>query len=251
MASNLAMFESMILRDEMQVTHQGIAISNCGELLDGQHRLLAIVNTGIATKLMVTTGLPKETFTVIDTGSKRKASDVLSINGSTNATSTAGAIRLYILYTQAPHVVWTGKLPVRLATTTAIHEQFNLDQKAWIEMTSIASKHALAGVIIPGAMSCLIYLAFRHYHYSISFIESFASQLKMGNNLFVGHPLLAYRNKMIRDVKPSAQARLADYIKLFNAYATGQPLKIFKSQPFPTMPSLTDASKSVYKDALA
>ncbi len=248
-ATHLAMFEAMLQRGELQLTHQGVAISDSGVLLDGQHRLLAILNTGIPATMMVTTGLPDAVFAVLDTGSKRTASDILSIDGAKNATSIASAIRLYILYTQAPHIVWTGKVPARHATTTLIDKEFNLDKETWELVGSIVSNQTLLNVSLPGPMACLVYLAFRHCHYSVPFLEGFVSQLKMGDNLSIGSPLLAYRNKMIGQARPTAQARLADYIKLFNAYVTGQQLKIFKSQPFPPMPTLVDAHESIHDGA--
>lgn len=247
-ANRLAMFESMLQRGEMQLTHQGVGISESEILLDGQHRLWAILNTGIPATMMVTTGLPDAVFAVLDTGTKRSAGDILSIDGAKNATSIAAGIRAYILYTQAPHLVWTGKTP-NLATTTLIDKEFNNDREMWDLISSIISGQAIPNVILPGPMACLLYIAARHCHYSRLFLECFVSRLKMGDNLQKNSPLLAYRNKMIMQKRPSIQARLADYIKLLNAYATGQQLKIFKSQPFPPMPALVDAHESIHEDA--
>jgi hypothetical protein len=136
-----------------------------------------------------------------------------------------------------------------LSTTTLIDKEFNLDKEAWDLVSSVASSHALKAVVVPGPMACLLYLAFRHCHYSVPFLEGFVSQLKVGDNLSVGSPLLAYRNRLIGQSRPSPQVRLADYIKLFNAYATGQQLKIFRSQTFPPMPALVGADESIRFDA--
>lgn len=47
-------------------THQGIAFDIYGNLLDGQHRLLAIIESGIAVTMMVSFGVPQWTMQVID-----------------------------------------------------------------------------------------------------------------------------------------------------------------------------------------
>jgi hypothetical protein len=248
--NSLAMFEAMLKRGELQLTHQGVAISESGILLDGQHRLLAICNTGISAKIMVTTGLPDSVFAVLDTGAKRKASDILSMDGAKNGNAMATAIKLYILYTQIPNFVWTGQAAALLSTTTLIDQEFNADKEAWGSVASVAATYALKAVVLPGPMACLLYLAFRHSQYSMRFLEGFVSQLKVGDNLAVGNPLLAYRNRQIGQFRPSPQARLADYIKLFNAYATGQQLKIFRSQPFPPMPAIVNADESIRFDAV-
>ena len=46
-----------LLNGTFQTTHQGIAFDNQDRLRDGQHRLTAIVQTGIAVRLLVATGL--------------------------------------------------------------------------------------------------------------------------------------------------------------------------------------------------
>lgn len=68
-------------RGEYQTTHQGIAFSDTGELLDGQHRLTAIAEmpAGASFEMLVTRGIPKSAFRVVDTGLKRSHSDILGI----------------------------------------------------------------------------------------------------------------------------------------------------------------------------
>lgn len=56
-----------------RVTHQGIAIRQDGALVDGQHRLSAIVRTGRSVSMLVSTGLTDEDVKVIDSGMKRQS----------------------------------------------------------------------------------------------------------------------------------------------------------------------------------
>lgn len=59
------------------ITHQGLAISTTGMLLDGQHRLEAIALAGQAVQMMVTFNVPATAFKVIDTGqAPRSLADV-------------------------------------------------------------------------------------------------------------------------------------------------------------------------------
>ncbi len=64
---------------EWQATHQGIAFSESGRLLDGQHRLMAIVKADIAINVMVTYGLPDNAFSAIDNGMKRTDEDLTKL----------------------------------------------------------------------------------------------------------------------------------------------------------------------------
>lgn len=62
-----------------RLTHQGVAFGDDGCLLDGQHRLAAIVQAGIATEMMVTYEVPRGEFTIVDRGMPRNLSTITGI----------------------------------------------------------------------------------------------------------------------------------------------------------------------------
>lgn len=65
-------------RGEWKVTHQGIAFSKSGRLLDGQHRLsfIADLPTGAAVPMNVSHGLSDNSFDALDIGVKRTMADI-------------------------------------------------------------------------------------------------------------------------------------------------------------------------------
>lgn len=70
-----ALSESM-KRGEFMPTHQGIAI-NGSRLLDGQHRLMAVIESGLpSVKMTVITDADSDTFDAIDIGARRSHSDI-------------------------------------------------------------------------------------------------------------------------------------------------------------------------------
>lgn len=60
-----------------EVTHQGIAFNKTGELVDGQHRLHAIIAAGLPVQMVVSTGLSVEYNSALDQGKARSARDLL------------------------------------------------------------------------------------------------------------------------------------------------------------------------------
>lgn len=70
-------FAEAMTRDEWKLTHQGIAIAKTGRLIDGQHRLRAIVLTGKTVPMLVTTDLEEDTYAVLDAGQARTMADRL------------------------------------------------------------------------------------------------------------------------------------------------------------------------------
>lgn len=78
-----AAIAAAIRRGEWIVTHQGIAFDSDGNLIDGQHRLKAVVMAGIAVKMFVFTGLCPKSFMAIDVGVKRSTSDTTGLDKQT------------------------------------------------------------------------------------------------------------------------------------------------------------------------
>ena len=64
-----------------QLTHQGIALSPNRVLLDGQHRLWAVVMSGVTVPMRIFINEPPEAMAVIDTGKTRSNDQILSLSG--------------------------------------------------------------------------------------------------------------------------------------------------------------------------
>ena len=70
-----------IKRGTFVLTHQGIAFDSDGNLIDGQHRLMAIAMAGTPVKMMVSRGVTPMALTVVDRGASRTMRDVISLGG--------------------------------------------------------------------------------------------------------------------------------------------------------------------------
>lgn len=93
---NLAGIVSEMNRKNFHLTGESIKIAENGDLLDGQHRLMAIVKTGQSIKMLVVEGLENTSFKYIDTGRKRQASDVLAIEKIKNPAKIAAMCKFII-----------------------------------------------------------------------------------------------------------------------------------------------------------
>lgn len=71
---------------------QSIKFSRSGVLLDGQHRLSAIVLAGVTIRMLVVRNLPDSTQDTMDTGAKRTLADVLKLRGESNFTALAAIL---------------------------------------------------------------------------------------------------------------------------------------------------------------
>jgi hypothetical protein len=84
--------------DEFKLTHQGIAFDVHGHLQDGQHRLLAVIQSGKPQQFWVFRNMPEENFTKIDVGRDRKPSDVLALEGIDSPNLTSSISKFILAY---------------------------------------------------------------------------------------------------------------------------------------------------------
>jgi hypothetical protein len=105
--NNRTISESLVTRyaEEIKntrwvVTHQGIAFSTDGYLIDGQHRCHAIIRANKPVTLAITTGLPPVAIEGIDLNRVRRTSDVLEIGAvlPEGVNAQVAAARATILY---------------------------------------------------------------------------------------------------------------------------------------------------------
>jgi hypothetical protein len=86
-----------------QCTHEGIAFAVDGSLIDGQHRLAAVVKSGVTITSLVFRDCDAGTFHVIGDASRRSAADVLHLSGEVSTTKLAAATNYAIVGDAARH----------------------------------------------------------------------------------------------------------------------------------------------------
>ena len=80
---------------------ESIIVSDSNKLLDGQHRLLAIMKSGATIQSLVVYGVKETYFPYIDTGKERNVRDVLSIQGFNNFSWKATAAQKYLKFSKS------------------------------------------------------------------------------------------------------------------------------------------------------
>lgn len=78
--THVAFLAGEIANGNWQVNGQAIVISDNEQVLDGQHRLLAVIESGMAIQSLVVYGISPEAFKTIDTGAVRTGADALYLH---------------------------------------------------------------------------------------------------------------------------------------------------------------------------
>lgn len=237
---------SDIINGRWQLNPQTISVGSDGTLLDGQHRLMAIVRSQRPVKLLLIEDCPPECFATIDTGRSRTPGDVLKIEGAANGNHLAATIKLVILYENVPHLVWGGQETDRLAPKTVIVNRYSQDPGAWNDVIKRAqSVRRQVKLVNQTSIATFLYLyqsggsaCHTDLELSREYVELFAS----GQMLEPTNPVLLIRNLCISGSLSGdhrkAQTQLACHIKAFKYWKDGIPLKQFKRPAIPPMPTL-------------
>jgi hypothetical protein len=119
-------------------TGESISFYGDGTLANGQHRLLACIESKVAFECVVVRGVDTDAQLVIDTGAKRSFSDYLQINGYTSATNLAAATSFAYKYDK---YVKEGKWPQNIGIT-------HTDMIQWLRKNDDIRQHVNQGTEI-------------------------------------------------------------------------------------------------------
>jgi len=214
--NNLA---NAMLRGEWSMNGDAIRISKCGKLLDGQHRLSAIIKSGISCETVVISELDIETFHTIDIGRKsRGAADILAIQGEKNWNVLAGALNVIcgLEFTPRNPDIRRAHSVAQIESTLAKHPKIR---------DFVSKSDTVRNIVSP------IIFAPVYYFYSCIDSEkadSFFNGLKDGYNLPYGSPIAAVRDRLMLNKTSRARADrkelLGILIKGFNYHFENKPM---------------------------
>ncbi len=174
-----------------QVNGSSIVMALSGNIIDGQHRLLAIVEAGRPIETLVVSGVDDSAFETIDTGRGRKASDILSIIGYRNVTELAALARLEVLYEKTGGIAESGRMatPTMQEMVAVVNKNNDRYQEAI---------HAGAGMRhLFGSGSIWNFYWLRFGELDESDRDFFFERLNDGQGLVDGDPLYALRQALV------------------------------------------------------
>lgn len=183
---------------------EAIKISKRGEILDGQHRLHAILVAGVGIWTVLITNLADETRFTLDTNLRRTPTDHFRIAGVKSASNVApllGAVWQYL----------NGRAFTNHNRATQRDRQALLDQYPGL--------HRSADI------GYRVYLGFRPFnrtavgvaHFAISQVDTevspeFFARLEDGANLDTGNPVLTLRRRVMADREDNLRYSLSDQV---------------------------------------
>lgn len=188
---------------------------------DGQHRLHAVVKSGTTIESLVVFDLAEGAQETMDTGARRKFSDVLKLRGEVDTAALAATVRLFWRYEQGD-VFTKDQQPTNKELLDCLDKHPGLREAV---KTSSAMRHA-----IPGPAS--IYGTFAYVAMNINHEdgEEFINRFIDGVGLESTSPILHLRNYMMKlnssRERPRTEIQLAVMLKAWNLYREGARIRL-------------------------
>ena len=219
--ANLKRLVNAIDNGEWILTNQGIAFDQDGNLLDGQHRLLAIVKTGKTLPIMVARNMDPKIFNCVDTGAARNAADGLHIEGCTSSSKhLAAGIKVYLLYKNFPRGSWTY---ATVPTHSEILQEYKDNLESYEQIAQNMRIYHNKFHFFNLSVGIPMYKLIQEKNYSNEILSEFWRQFSEGTNLNIDNPILSFRNQMMQKGfrhRGSVYQRyqLNAFIRLFNLW---------------------------------
>lgn len=230
-------YADIMRRGRWRLNGETIKFNRNGDLIDGQHRLTACVESGCSFDVYVVRGLEHDAFDTIDQGKLRTAGDVLARRGEPNYYMLAAALNVVYQITYRGDLDG-GKGPVR---TDEIVDTLESNPEIR-ECCSFASGCKQDRLLAPSVVAALLYL-FRTVDTAKA--NEFFKNVCTGENISSSMPEFRLRKRLIENKAAVAKLCRRDIcalvIKSWNNARLGKQVKalaFFDREEFPKIHGL-------------
>lgn len=209
-----------------QFDGQPIRLDVYGRLLDGQHRLSAVVESDSDIDFLIVSGLDEETFKTMDTGKIRSGGDALSAMGIKYSGDIAAMCKTVTNFKRGRR------------SDSGFHRVSNTDIISWynenthvIDLLKEADKlkSSFSSVLSRTFIASFMYL---FNEKSVLHSEDFMRKLCVGLGIDTSSPIFVLRKKLIQDRMSKSslpqREKMAIIIKAWNAYRLGKKAKVIR-----------------------
>jgi hypothetical protein len=214
---------SAIKRGEWKLNGETLKLAVDGTLIDGQHRLSAVLEAEAPIETLVMRDLPIEAQDTVDTGRKRRLADILKIEGYADSHALAAGINMLHRLRSGLRIDYSQSgAPSAPQAIELIHREPEIVRSVTVART-VAKQ-------VPGPIGVFIALHCVFFKVDPEPTEEFYQRLKDGAELQRGDPLLHLRNQLMRPRKDRGYAQapatvMGMTIKAFNLRRAGRQVE--------------------------
>lgn len=208
-----------------------IKFAKDGTLLDGQHRLTAVAQSGLAQDMLIVRGLDKGSQHTMDAGAVRSAADALKLRGEKNCNTLASGIRLAMAWEKGIRKgIGEGTRGLGKVTTSTILDY--LDEHPELRFYAKEATRLVSRCSLPA--SALFLLVKLFYEINEDDCEWFFDRLTSHEGLR-GDPIYELDKALTKadmgSVKVRTSWRIAVTIKAWNKFRSGESMSVLRYSP--------------------
>lgn len=220
-------YATQMRRGQWQLTGDPIRISRTGRLLDGQHRLLAIVEADVPVQTLIIEGLDDEVFSVIDSGLGRSPSDALTFAGVGSASHIAPVVRILIGLENDLNIYNTEAMSLVTRQDILDYTQANIDLLRWAVNIGQKMDKSVNGIRTAWATFAVVAASAT----SVEDVERFLNPIIDGVGLSAGDVRLALRNWLARQKQwhnTSTKDNIGTFVRAYNNFLSGKTVTVIR-----------------------
>jgi len=234
--SRVTQLAAAIRRGEWELDGASIKVATDGTLIDGQHRLQAVIVAGVGIDTVVVRGLSSEAQDTVDTGRRRRLADVLAIEGFPDSFALAAAVNVLHRYRKGLRIDYSHhSAPSARQAMDLIAETPEIDSS--VRAARRTTKKIGGPIGVYAALHCV----FGEVDEVLR--NEFFDGLIEGAELEKGDPVLQLRDQLMRPRMDRNYANSPNHvaglvIKAFNLKRAGRRVNMlaFRStEPFPVL----------------
>ena len=229
---NARILTAEMTRGFWRANGESIVFDTEGVLIDGQHRLRAILSSGHQYLAPVITGVLAEARPTVDTGMKRSTANNFQMAGESNTSTLAATVILWKGY-QSRQVKEMTHPEMRLSVSGAM--EYLEEWPGLREAASAANKLRPGGqgrMLVPTSEVALVWFAIVSSGASRERTNDYLGRGLTGYSLSPGSPILALRRRLSEHMRPGQRMhkreRLALLLKAWQLWSTGKTRKVLR-----------------------
>lgn len=232
--SRVQLLADAMERGDFTFTGESVIFDRDDQLLNGQHRLSAVVKSGSSIWTVVVRGVDPDAFLHMDRGFRRLVGDDLRRLGFADYNSLAAATKLVLAY--EANALNNNVARTLVANIDAQRREVLDSQRLYERCIEFATACRPTG-INGSAMCAFAVLASRRT--SIDETFEWLTRFQQGANMEVGDSRIALSRWLTDNKRKQNVYHLSALVFAWNAHRSGRPLKQIRSwrrgDPFPTI----------------
>lgn len=235
----VAQLAEAMRRGEWELNGETIKIAVDGTLLDGQHRLQAVIESNVGIDTLVMRGLPLAAQDTVDTGRRRRLADILKIEGYSDSHALAAAVSIL-------HRIRSGsRIDYSHAGAPSAQQALDLiDVEPQIKSSVVVARRVTKAVGGPIGVFSALHCVF--FEVDPEPTEEFFARLADGVELRRRDPVLHLRNQLARPREDRSYSRspfniAALTVKAFNMRRAGKEIDLLTFRQGEKFPAVAPA----------